>query len=78
VLIILSDGLDTESAEVVAEELAIMKQKVAKLIWLNPLSDTPGYEPTAASMAVALPYIDMFTSIDRLLLGKSESAAQTA
>jgi len=78
VLIILSDGLDTESAEVVAEELAIMKQKVAKLIWLNPLSDTPGYEPTAASMAVALPYIDMFTSIDRLLLGKSETAAQTA
>jgi len=78
VLIILSDGLDTERAEVVAEELATMKQKVAKLIWLNPLSDAPDYEPAAASMAAALPYIDMFTSIDRLLLGKKGAAAQIA
>ncbi|MBZ5570847.1 MAG: VWA domain-containing protein [Acidobacteriia bacterium] len=78
VLIILSDGLDTEKAEVVAEELAIMKQRVAKLIWLNPLSDTPDYEPAAASMAAALPYIDVFTSINRLLWGKSGPAAQTA
>lgn len=78
VLIILSDGLDTEGAEVVAEELAVMKQKVAKLIWLNPLSDTPGYEPLAGSMAAALPYIDLFTSVDGLLLGRKEQAARTA
>jgi uncharacterized protein len=78
VLIILSDGLDTERAEVVAEELAAMKQKVAKLIWLNPLSDSPGYEPLAGSMAAALPYIDIFTSVDRLLWGSNWPAAQTA
>src|SRR2546425_1333471 len=78
VLIILSDGLDTERAYGVAEELAIIKQKVAKLIWLNPLSDIPGYEPLAGSMAAALPYIDVFTSAERLLLWRKERAAQTA
>jgi uncharacterized protein len=74
VLVILSDGLDTEASDLVAEELAIMKQKVSKLIWLNPLADTPGYEPLAGSMAAALPHIDLFTSTERLLSGRGDSA----
>jgi uncharacterized protein with von Willebrand factor type A (vWA) domain len=78
VLIVLSDGLDTEQAEAVGEELAAMKQRVAKLIWLNPLADTPGYEPLAGSMAAALPYIDLFSSVERLLLGRKAQASQTA
>ena len=38
----LSDGLDTDSPDIVAEELAKMKQKVRRLMWLNPLLKTAG------------------------------------
>jgi uncharacterized protein len=75
ILMVLSDGLDTEHAELVAEELAIMKQRVRKLIWLNPLADTQGYEPLAGSMAAALPYINEFTSIERFLSGRNDFKA---
>ncbi len=78
VLIVLSDGLDTDASDLVADEMALMRQKVARLIWLNPLADTPGYEPLAGSMAAALPYIDVFTSLDQLLLGRKDAALRTA
>lgn len=66
VMIILSDGLDVENAELVADELGAMRQKIGKLIWLNPLIETPGYQPLAGSMAAALPFIDVFTSVENL------------
>src|SRR4029079_7527716 len=31
-----------------------------RLVWLNPLAGTPGYQPLAAGMRAALPYIDDF------------------
>jgi uncharacterized protein len=33
-----------------------------KVIWVNPLKSTPGYEPLAAGMAAALPHVDVFLS----------------
>jgi len=66
VMIILSDGLDAENAELVSYELGVMKQRIGKLIWLNPLIETPGYQPLAGSMAAALPFIDVFTSVESL------------
>ena len=42
VLTLLSDGLNTGSPHIVAEELAKMKQKVRRLMWLNPLLKTAG------------------------------------
>lgn len=76
ILMILSDGLDTEHSDLVAEELAIMKQRVRKVIWLNPLVDTRGYEPLAGSMAAALPYVNELTSIEKLLAGKGSWKGQ--
>ena len=29
-------------------------------MWLNPLAGTPGYQPLAAGMRAALPYVDDF------------------
>lgn len=66
VMIILSDGLDAENADLVSDELGVMRQKIGKLIWLNPLIETPGYQPLAGSMAAALPFIDLFTSVESL------------
>jgi uncharacterized protein with von Willebrand factor type A (vWA) domain len=33
------------------------------LVWLNPLLETEGYEPTAAGMRAARPHITTFASV---------------
>jgi uncharacterized protein with von Willebrand factor type A (vWA) domain len=34
------------------------------VVWLNPLLDTPGYEPTALGMSAARPYLTSFLSVN--------------
>ena len=59
-VMILSDGFDTAPPELLAAELAQIKRRAKRLIWLNPLIGWRGYEPRAAGMAAALPLIDKF------------------
>lgn len=59
-VIVVSDGLDTGPPALLAAELAAIKRRTRKLIWLNPLLGRAGYEPRAGGMAAALPYIDVF------------------
>jgi VWA domain containing CoxE-like protein len=44
----------------VATETARLQRSCHRLIWLNPLASAPGYQPLAAGMSAALPYIDDF------------------
>lgn len=60
VVIIVSDGLDTGETDLLAQQLNNIKQRCHKLVWLNPLLGRDGYEPRAAAMQVALPFIDVF------------------
>jgi len=60
IFIILSDGWDTGEPEVLAAELASIKARVRKLIWLNPLLGMRDYQPVTRGMSAALPYIDVF------------------
>ncbi|MBO6916876.1 MAG: VWA domain-containing protein [Rhizobiaceae bacterium] len=60
VVIILSDGYDTDPPEVLSHALARLKKKGCKLIWLNPLKGWKDYQPIAAGMAAALPHLDLF------------------
>ena len=60
IFIILSDGWDTGEPEFLATELAAIKGRVRKLIWLNPLLGMKDYEPVTRGMSAALPYIDVF------------------
>ncbi|MGO9486605.1 MAG: vWA domain-containing protein [Rhodomicrobium sp.] len=64
--IIISDGFDTGSADALALELAKLKRHVKRLIWLNPLLGREAYEPRAAGMAAALPYLDLFAPAHNL------------
>lgn len=67
---ILSDGWDTGEPEALAAELAAIKRRVKKLVWLNPLLGLDDYQPVTRGMAAALPYIDVFApahSLDSLL-----------
>ena len=41
-----------------------LRRRSSALVWLNPLLDTPGYEPTALGMTVAKPFITTFTSVN--------------
>ena len=62
VVIILSDGYDSDAAEVMGKALAKLKRRGCKIIWLNPLKGWQGYEPVAKGMAAALPYLDIFAA----------------
>ena len=60
VVIILSDGYDTDPPEKMALALARLRKRGCKIIWLNPLKGWKDYAPVSAGMAAALPYLDLF------------------
>ena len=66
VVLILSDGYDTEPPEVIAEALTKLRKRGCKVIWLNPLKGWADYAPVADSMAAALPYLDAFKPANTL------------
>src|SRR4029077_19808026 len=39
-----------------------LQRSCYRLVWLNPLAGAPGYQPLAAGMQAADPYIDDFLS----------------
>lgn len=66
VVLILSDGFDTDPAEVLGAELARLKKRGCRIVWLNPLKGWRGYQPVAAGMAAALPHLDLFAAANTL------------
>ncbi|MFZ2102908.1 MAG: VWA domain-containing protein [Oricola sp.] len=66
VVIILSDGYDTDPPEMLADALARLKRRGARIVWLNPLKGWAGYEPVARGMAAALPFLDHFEAANTL------------
>jgi uncharacterized protein len=82
VVIVVSDGWDRGDPALVAAETARLRRNCHRLVWLNPLAGTPGYQPLAGGMRAAYPYIDDFlpagtvASLERLgeILGGVRSA----
>ena len=66
VVIILSDGYDTDEPEQLQKELKQLKKRAKKLIWLNPMLGWKEYEPITRSMSAALPFIDYFAAANTL------------
>lgn len=66
VVIILSDGYDTNPPEMISEGLKKLKKRNCKIVWLNPLKGWKDYEPVAAGMAAALPWLDHFAAANTL------------
>ncbi len=66
VVIVVSDGLDTGEPEMLAAQLARIRQRCRRLIWLNPLLGRDGYEPRTRGMQAALPYLDLFAPANNL------------
>jgi uncharacterized protein with von Willebrand factor type A (vWA) domain len=66
VALILSDGYDTGTPEELAAQLAVLKKRVRRLVWLNPLLGWRAYEPVTRAMQAAMPFIDHFAAANTL------------
>jgi len=62
IVVICSDGWDTGDLEVLVDAMRALRARAGKVIWLNPLLGSPGYEPVTQGMSAALPYVDVFAS----------------
>jgi uncharacterized protein len=60
VVIIVSDGWDRGDPAQLTAELIHLRRSAHRLIWLNPLIGSAGYQPLTRGMAAALPYTDDF------------------
>lgn len=60
VVLILSDGYDTDAPARLAGALARLRKRGCRIVWLNPLKGWRGYAPVAQGMAAALPHLDLF------------------
>jgi uncharacterized protein with von Willebrand factor type A (vWA) domain len=60
VVIIVSDGWDRGDPAQLTAELVHLRRTAHRLIWLNPLLGSEGYQPLTRGMAAALPYCDDF------------------
>jgi uncharacterized protein len=66
VVIIVSDGWDRGDPNQLTAELVHLRRSAHRLIWLNPLLGSEGYEPLTRGMVAALPYCDDFLAAHNL------------
>jgi uncharacterized protein len=62
VVVIVSDGWEIESPELVGEAMRRLSRLAHHVIWVNPRKAAESYEPLVGGMAAALPYVDTFVS----------------
>jgi len=66
-VMILSDGYDTGSAELLGGAMRALRRRCKRIVWLNPLIGWEGYEPSAAGMRAALPFVDLLAPAHNLV-----------
>jgi uncharacterized protein with von Willebrand factor type A (vWA) domain len=58
VVIVASDGWDSDPPERLAAAMARLRRRAYRIVWLNPRAGVPGFAPQVAGMAAALPFCD--------------------
>jgi uncharacterized protein with von Willebrand factor type A (vWA) domain len=66
VVMIVSDGYDTGRPDKLAREMAQLKRRARRIVWLNPMIGWRDYAPEAGGMQAALPYVDLFAPAHNL------------
>jgi uncharacterized protein with von Willebrand factor type A (vWA) domain len=59
-VMIVSDGYDTGTPELLGAEMRQLARRCRRIVWLNPMIGWEGYQPTARGMQAALPHVDLF------------------
>ncbi|HWQ12494.1 MAG TPA: VWA domain-containing protein [Roseiflexaceae bacterium] len=67
VVLVISDGWDRGDPQLLAREMERLQRSCHRLIWLNPLLGSPGYQPLTQGMQAALPFVDDFLPVHNLL-----------
>jgi uncharacterized protein with von Willebrand factor type A (vWA) domain len=65
-VIIISDGWERGDLALLNREMDRLSRSVHRLLWLNPLAGTPGYEPLVGGIRTVLPYCDEFLPLHNL------------
>ena len=66
VVLLISDGWDRGEPEMLSREMGRLQRSCHRLIWLNPLLGSPGYQPITRGMQAALPFVDNFLPVHNL------------
>ncbi|HXY42868.1 MAG TPA: VWA domain-containing protein [Acidimicrobiales bacterium] len=62
VVVVMSDGWERDDPGMLGEQMARLRRLAYRIIWVNPRSADPRYEPLTAGMAAALPHCDLLVS----------------
>lgn len=60
VVVVASDGWDGDPPEAMSAAMERLRRRAHRVVWANPRSAAPGFEPSAGGMAAALPFCDVF------------------
>jgi uncharacterized protein len=81
VVLLISDGLDSDAGEGLKEEMERLGKSCRRVIWLNPLLRYEKFEARPAGIRVMLPYVDDFLPVHNLQslteLGRALTARPT-
>ncbi len=58
IVLIVSDGWERGDPDLLAREMATLRRACHRLLWLDPLSSRPGFEPATVGLRAALPHVD--------------------
>jgi uncharacterized protein len=61
-VVVASDGWDTDPVEELEARMRRLRRTAHRIVWVNPRSANPDYEPIVSGMAAALPHCDAFVS----------------
>lgn len=73
IVIVISDGWDRGDLAELEREIDRLRHSCDRLMWLNPLLGSPGYQPLSQGIRTVLPHVDDFLPVHNL-----ESLAQLA
>jgi uncharacterized protein with von Willebrand factor type A (vWA) domain len=66
VILVISDGWETGDPALLGREMARLSRLAYRIVWVNPRTRSPRYQPLAGGMAAAWPHCDAVVSAHRL------------
>lgn len=67
VVVVVSDGWERDDPALVGEQMERLRRLAHRIVWINPRTAAPGYQPLAGGMAAALRHCDQLVSGNTLV-----------